>query len=730
MAVLGATLPCEGKPASGDKPVPLEQRQEYQAALRASQLNLHDVAAIKYERLLKERELSRAEEARVSGRMVDALLRAQLPDKAQVALTLFNVPNAAYWHAQILLMQRKYKDAENELKAYLKTGGELSGYARLALGQAIVAQGRENTGRKEFKTLLLHPDPVIAERARVLSNESEALSDRAAIVLKRLGTTRGSHENEFVKACAWIEVGDGKQAEILLRRIIDALPAPENTIQASLKAASIVRLGEAYDLQRGRTNAAERTIVQFLETTAGKEYVGQAFAVLTRIEDLDEDRLLKHLLEWCDKPENPERHAYALFHAGQWFIEHDRVDEAMKVLEDFRTLHPGHEREGEVLRALMMLRGSIGEDERVVELAKDWRNRFGTGGEDTLDFLTGMVLQSRSDYPGAAALFEKSAAAALDLVQAQRALYNAAICRLLDGNESGFRLCLAQLEAPVAQPIADGGEPAPVTHAKGAEEQASKLLLERALHLAATHENGAEEALQEFIKDHPTHPRVIEAHIAEAEICLLALPARTKAAGAALDAAEMVPELTDEWRERIGYTRLWWHEAAENSNGVIAQGEDFLSRWPASARRDEVRMKVAQAYFRNEDFAKAMNQFSLLSEEHGESPYAEVALFFAGRSALMQGTEAGVEKAITFWEEVVAREGPLMREARLQQALAKRRQGKEGMRSDRSRRCCAIPRWLAPRSVFLCSRSAASCMRSWPARTRRTSMPRWRTSAP
>ena len=122
---------------------------------------------------------------------------------------------------------------------------------------------------------------------------------------------------------------------------------------------------------------------------------------------------------------------------------------------------------------------------------------------------------------------------------------------------------------------------------------------------------------------------------------------------------------------------MWWHEAAENSDGVIAQGQDFLTRWPQSARRDEVRMKVAQAYFRKEDYAKAMAQFIALAEEHGESPYAEVALFFAGRAALMQGTEEGVEKAITLWEEVVAREGPLMREARLQQALAKRRQGKE-----------------------------------------------------
>jgi hypothetical protein len=72
-----------------------------------------------------------------------------------------------------------------------------------------------------------------------------------------------------------------------------------------------------------------------------------------------------------------------------------------------------------------------------------------------------------------------------------------------------------------------------------------------------------------------------------------------------------------------------------------------------------------------------MEQFSELAEEHADSPYAETALFFAGRSALMQRTDQGVEKAITLWGEVVAREGPLKREAQLQQALAKRRQGKE-----------------------------------------------------
>jgi TolA-binding protein len=552
----------------------------------------------------------------------------------------------------------------------------LAGYARLALGQALIGEGRENTGRKELKLLLDHADPVVAERARILSNESEALSDRAAIVLKRLGTARGTAENEFVKACAWIEAGDGKQAEILLRRIIDSLPTPETPQQANLKAASIVRLAEAYHLQKGRTNAAERTIVEFLDATANDEYLAQAFAVLMKL-GLEDEELLRYLTGWCANPQPPTRHAEALFHAGQWYIDHGRTEDAIKALEEFRTKHSGHEREGEALRALMMLHGSLGEDDRVVELATVWRNRFGSGGEDTLDFLTGMVLHSRSDYKGAAQLFEKSAAAATDIVQAQRALYNAAVARLMGGDSKGFQLCLAQLQAPIAQPVNEGPDADPPPRPKNIEEQAGRLLLERALHLAAKRDNAAEDALQEFIKEHPTHPRLIEAHLALAEICLLALPARTKSAGAALDAAEQIPELSNEWRERVDYTRLWWHEGAGNTEGVTAQGLAFLEKWPESPRRDEVRMRVAQSYYRNEDYARAMAQFAALAEEHADSPYAESALFFAGRSALMQRTNEGVEKAITLWSEVVAREGPLKREAQLQQALAKRRQGQE-----------------------------------------------------
>ncbi|WP_156345163.1 hypothetical protein [Verrucomicrobium spinosum] len=64
-------------PPSPVAKVDLAAREEYQAALRASSEGLHDVAALKYERLLKDRSLSKKEEAQVGERMVDALVRAR-----------------------------------------------------------------------------------------------------------------------------------------------------------------------------------------------------------------------------------------------------------------------------------------------------------------------------------------------------------------------------------------------------------------------------------------------------------------------------------------------------------------------------------------------------------------------------------------------------------------------------------------------------------------------------
>lgn len=644
----------------------LLDRTEYQAALRASKEGIHDVAALKLERLLNDKQLTPLEIATVSERMVDALIRAGESQKAQVALTLFTVPESTYWRAQVYISQGKFREAEWELKTYLAKPGRYAANAKLSLGQSLIAQDRENTGRKEFKELLNYPDTEIARQARLYSYESEVISHRSSEVLKRLGSDRGSDgQIEFVKACNWLELGEGKKAESILKRILSSQPPPPMI----LYSAATVRLAEAY-MKQGRSRNAEKLLLQFLGESTGSHHYEQAFALLSEASrEEDDDTAISRVGEWAAVAEPSERNALAMFHLAQWLLTHGRGEQAVGFLEAFYALHPQHARNAEVLRLLMSQYGAMRADERVLELTNVWKQRFGVGEGDATDYLTGMIRFSRSEYQEAMSLFERSANSATDAFQQQRAVYNMAVAAFFGEDKIRFQQCMAQLQNSAADEI---------TPANDADNQGARLLLEKALSLASSRDSEAETTLKEYIKLYSNHPRAVEAYLALSELYLLDVPARTKAANEELKKAGLIRGVSDEWKEKLDYTTVWAREADADLEGVVIEGIAYLERWKQSSRRDEVRMKVAQSYYRLEDYAKAEAQFEALENEQPDSSYAEIALFFAGKSAMALITPEGLEKAISLWEELVARNGPLMREAQRQQALAKRRQGKEG----------------------------------------------------
>ncbi len=643
----------------------LSERADYQAALRASKEGMHDVAALKFERLLKDTLLSPRETASVSERMVDAYLRCGESQKALVALTLFEVPESAYWSAQVFISQGKLREAEWQLKSYLTKPARYSANARLSLGQTLIAQGRENTGRKEFNELQNYPDTHIAYQARLYSLESEIAANHSSEALRRLGGDRSNDQQlEFVKACGWLDLGEGKKAESILKRILSSHPRPVHR----LYAAATVRLAEAY-LKQGRSRNAEKLLIQFIGKSAENQYYEQAFTLLSEAgKDDDDDAAILKVGEWATDANPADRNSLALFYMAQWLLGHGHGEYAVGFLEAFCAFYPQHTRNAEALRMLMSQYGAMRADERVLELTAIWKQRYGISGEDATDFLVGMIRFSRSEYQDAITLFDRASKTSSDIFQQQRAVYNMAVAAFFGEDKERFQQCLAQLQNTTEE----GAPPSNII-----DSQSARLLLEQALSLASSKDSEAEVTLLEYIKKYPDHPRVVEAHLALAELYLLDVPARTRAANEELKKTSLIKGLSDEWREKIDYTKIWAREADANLEDLVNEGIAYLERWKQSTRRDEVRMKVAQSYYRLENYAKAEAQFEALEAEHAESAYAEIALFFAGKSAMALITPEGLEKAISLWEEVVARNGPLMREAQRQQALAKRRQGKE-----------------------------------------------------
>ena len=88
-------------------------------------------------------------------------------------------------------------------------------------------------------------------------------------------------------------------------------------------------------------------------------------------------------------------------------------------------------------------------------------------------------------------------------------------------------------------------------------------------------------------------------------------------------------------------------------------------------------MKLAEAYFRRQDFANAQTQFELLAQQKPEARLAEKALFFAARSATSSMGAGSLDHALALLDQVVKLNGDLKWAARNEEAAIERRLGKD-----------------------------------------------------
>lgn len=87
-------------------------------------------------------------------------------------------------------------------------------------------------------------------------------------------------------------------------------------------------------------------------------------------------------------------------------------------------------------------------------------------------------------------------------------------------------------------------------------------------------------------------------------------------------------------------------------------------------------MKLAEAYFRRQDFANAQTQFELLAQQNSDANLTEKALFFAARSAMSSMGAASLDHALALLDQVVKMNGDLKWAARNEEAAIERRLGK------------------------------------------------------
>ncbi|TDU73108.1 tetratricopeptide repeat protein [Prosthecobacter fusiformis] len=655
----------------------LEENHDFRLAKQALSDGLPGVAATKANRLLEQNTWSSTDRLSLAGLAVESWVRAKDGRAALAVLSREQVPNQPFWEAQAQLLAGDLDAARLSLESRYQAN-EATSQEKLLLAQVWLATNQTSLARELLMSLKKSPLELTSKSARLMLDELDLNSGNyqpAVQDLDKLSQKTGSSMSELLRARGLVELGRYAEAESLLRHLISSTGGGER-----VHHSASVLLADTL-LRQDKTSECLETLVQFLDNTSESLLWNEAFELLAKTLEKEPRNILPPdaVLRWMTEGNTVQRQAlqsppsveklqgHAILLMARWLLNQKRTLESLGLLEAMVQLHHGHPQGAEAMRLALETYGTLKADRRVTTLANEWRLRYGAGQSAMVDFVTGGTAYARNEYTQAISLFQAAANVATTLAERRAALYNAGVAALRAGELVLYQSILGQLE------IVSAGTNSNVP----AGDAASDLELDRVLDLAAKGDPSATDELRSFIQKNSGHPRLAQAHLALAETLLAQIPTDFPAIEETLKTLSALPGLSERQRQQAAITRMWMLDKQGQIKALTDAGNEFLLTWPESSHSASVRMKIADAYYRQENFASARTEFELVAKDYASSPYADTALYFAGMAAISMMSDEGRETAINLWQELAERGGPLSIPARQQQAMAKRRAGQE-----------------------------------------------------
>ena len=595
----------------------------------------------------------------VAEKLAEAQVVAKEPEDTFVLLAdprLRELPWAKFWRAQALAGLNRWADA-------------LPLYEELTTDQASPFYGAAVFGT--------------AEMLRALGKRQEALRKLNLLLRDKEWTTRA----QLRAAELYIEMADPPNARHLLaemrptlvaerkeRRVLRGrleliLQRPERAIgmfQALLKRpegaphatliAALFGIADAH-LQLKTPEAGDDVIEQFIDRHPADPDLPLLFEKLDSLYRAEHKPSRSELEKWVRRPEQPRR-TFARWYLARMETRTGRRERAQQLFSDLRRTGTKSPAIAPALLEFAQFEVDDGHLDEAITILDEARLLH---PEPTMlariNFLSANVNYLAKRFDTATAAFEQIAHSNSPWTKA--ALFNASSGWLELGNHARFVADYSELEK-------QGGD----------EEARANLRLEECLMQAAKGDKTAAASLQQFIRDFPKNPRVSEAWVCLAELAFHSSPPKVDEARRNLArAAQSKP--TAAAAERADYLSIWVEESAPGSETkVIDLAKRFLEQHRFSAFASEVRMKLAELYYRHQDFANAQTQFEIIAQQNPDDSLAERALFFAGESAMSSMGEHSLDRAIDLFDQVVQRNGALRWAARNEQAVIERKLGK------------------------------------------------------
>ena len=645
--------------ALGPSPLRADDAFDLDRATQPLNEGVPEVAVVRLRTLL-DGKLSDEQRRRATLRLAQALVASE---QYEEALRLLENPalrdelGSAFFNAQAFAGLKRWADAlPHYERAAADPASPFRTDALLGQAEALRALGRREEALQAFSLLIRDPRWKVHARLRsaeLLLEKNDVPAARRLVASVRPRNAAERKQKRFLRAS--IDLAQNKRARGL-ELLVSIVKQPEGATHEVL-VATLFAIADAH-LQANTPGAGDDFLEDFIERRPTDPALPAIFAKLDQLYAAERKQTRHELARWSNDPAQP-RSALALWYLARAELRIGRRDLAS---EAFRRLRAQHVPLPELALAFLQSaelhaeEGAHDEAAAALEVARALRPPSAV--LDRVDLLDGRSNYMAARFDDAARDFDAVARRPSPL--ATDALFNAS---------------LAWLQLGEAQQVAERNQQ---LNERGANEATrGDLLLEQALVLAGKQDAKARDALQAFVREFPKHARVSEAWVALAEMAFHAAPPRLDDARKHLArVAESQP--TPRARQRADYLMIWIEDAegTRDEAKVIALATAFLQAHPDSDLLPDVRLKLAETYFRRQDFAGAQTQFEILAQRNPNSPIAEKARFFAAQSA-MQGMAAdSLDRALVLFEEVVKSGGEFKWAARNQQALIERKLGK------------------------------------------------------
>jgi predicted negative regulator of RcsB-dependent stress response len=617
-----------------------------------------EVAVARLETLLNK-NLPEPEWRAVAEKLAEAYVGAKQEEAALVFLAdprLRKFPWARFWRAQAFASLRRWADA-------------LPLYEELALDQSSSFQRVATFGTAEMLRALGRPDEALAKLS-VLTHDKE-WANRAQLRLAKLYLDKGDTANagRVLAEMHPESIGErmehrflGGRLELISHRPEKAIgvfeqlvKTPENVPHAILIAALFGMVDARVQLET--PDAGADLIEEFINRYPADPDLSVLFARLDELYRAQRKPSRNELEKWVRNPEQPRR-TFARWYLARLETRAGRRDRARQL---FRDVQRTDVKPPEVVGALLDFAQLEAEDRHFDEAVAILDGARLLHPDpllvDRINLLAAKTQYLAKRFDVATAAFEQIGHS--NSPWAKVALLNASAGWLQLGNHERLAANYDDLERQGVD-----------------EESRADLRLEEALMQAAKGDNKAAKALKQFIRDFPKSPRVSEAWVSLAELAFHSSPPRIEEARTDLGrAADSKP--TAAATERADYLMIWIEDSAgTDETKVIELAKRFLEQHGASPFAPEVRMKLAEIYYRRQDFANAQTQFEILARENPDNSMGENALFFAAESAMSSMGEHSLDRAIVLFDRVVRLNGALRWAARNEQAVIERKLGK------------------------------------------------------